>query len=784
MWVMWDKTRYMLLSDELKNLRQLKKKLFIRPTDRERWLNGPGMCIGGATKEHIDKAVRPFQAIGYGLTGGRERTFIGPFWSDVIVIPTMDLPGRIKGLVLYGREGNIPDDLTSKVLRYNHKDVLDPDVQNCFIRDCDLGIPLYPAVEFAKNTLYILNDILLAVQLHALNNIDHDKNLPLVAIYKDVKNATYPTSWRNIHKKKIFWGSPNSEIFKHAKFTNSKISTEGFSYTGAVKHLLQISWDEWQEKIEKTAKPWDEVLEKTLYELPFNKAEALLLNMGLTPVELEKLLKYCPQDIRECFDNFLYRPVSAKTIMFNRIAIREDDGWVEEKTGQIISNTILKIDRILKHPIESDLKYEGRLIYNEHSINFIEDYNIIRRDTFGWMNKKLIESKLGALICSQNWNDFALSLALMFKEPEIDIIPIIGWNEDKNSFVFSDFTINYCGLVEDKLYHFQSKKTPAKTIPKPAEFTSNEIKILTTCKNVRSLFALVISLLTHIISPVFKYPLSTVVCTGQHASETMQRFCHVTNCLSISCTEKNQIHNWPQLINYNTNTKKNIELILEHAGKMGFIYLPELIADFLSIIPGWTIIRINSPIKNLDLLALVPKIIINYLHDLIIRNFNLIINSNKTFFEYVLDDFAKWFCFITGNNRVIKSSRFLVQVDKTNNSKVIVNRFLSLVFSMYKKGLLEFERSVFPSSNKVANNIVYRKKENSEYGDICIPKSKIIQILEKHGISNFDTIIIDKAFKETGLGDVRLFGKKVIYWVVSEELWNTVIEKIEKRESI
>ena len=82
----------------------------------QRWREGPGRLLGGSPREEVEACFCPLSTgqggarpQRYRLNPSRGRVCAGPGWSDVLVIPYHDLPGRLCAFTFIGREGGPAD---------------------------------------------------------------------------------------------------------------------------------------------------------------------------------------------------------------------------------------------------------------------------------------------------------------------------------------------------------------------------------------------------------------------------------------------------------------------------------------------------------------------------------------------------------------------------------------------------------------------------------------------------------------------------------------------------
>src|SRR5207248_2223335 len=115
--------------------------------------------------------------------------------------------------------------------------------------------------------------------------------------YRNTRTSEY--IWENVKPKPIFWGWPNSFLFRHACTTNSKMCSAGFTEKGVNATFFNVSTAEWLERINNEARQWDEVLESVLHKSSIAEMERLILDIGFAEDELQNFIKSCPKELQD-----------------------------------------------------------------------------------------------------------------------------------------------------------------------------------------------------------------------------------------------------------------------------------------------------------------------------------------------------------------------------------------------------------------------------------------------------------------------------------------------------
>ena len=121
-----------------------------------------------------------------------------------------DLPGRIAACSFVGREANPRTDVVFKMTRYLSRTAVDRDAGVAFLMD-----PRLPAHPRFGQTIFVLDDPVVALRLQLAHLRDHVHPLPLLVISPD---APARAAWQWLPQRRwVFWSpSANRRIEQHA----------------------------------------------------------------------------------------------------------------------------------------------------------------------------------------------------------------------------------------------------------------------------------------------------------------------------------------------------------------------------------------------------------------------------------------------------------------------------------------------------------------------------------------------------------------------------------------
>lgn len=762
----WQRARLRLVADDNVNLRRLQQQLNIKTNlSKERWLNGPGLFVGGSEKFEIDYLFFPssVQKSEVGSTNKlmfkgkmRNSIFSGYGWTDVLMIPLMDMPGRIKSFILYGREGRIPSDVFFKLINYRG------------ITDDNCGIAMYDAIKYNKDKLIVTNEPLTALKIHYQYLQEHSEPMPLVSMHTVGAVSTTTDIWEQVRQPLTFWGIPNALLFKHARATNSKICFAGFTHEGPHKNITQTTPEDWLIRIEEEAKPWDIALEEMLMSLPLNKAEEILMGMGLEREELDKFVASGPEQLQEALSPVLAAQ-SRQTITFGTSRISENMGWYEtDKHKTKICDAILRIDKIICHPFKEDKFYEGRILFKDKEINFLENSKQIEEDTFGWMQAKVMRELSGYMDYEDSWNTSAIRIANRFHTPEVVTgFDIVGWNKDKSCFVFPKFRIFGNGNVTDeKAVQVYKKCYPCLAIESPTPLTDLELAILGEFTFLPSLWALITCIATNVLSPIFsETPLLTVLTEYKKNKGYISvlkavgcsEFNLTNNSINTGPSEEYMAHNWPLLITSRAYHEDVPLWVLEQGNTNLFVAIAWHQAYSLFLRKEWNLIDTSAIIET-DETRMISKIMPVFLQYIAKKRFKM--PNGASLMQKVNTCLAEWITSVGGDGKTVLTAYELI----VPQSAGFARRFITLLCSLLEENSVGISRSDFIESTKIEDFIYLSDK-------IFVSEELVTNKLNKFNIKLPHIKLIAAELLQAGFGEEYTY-LNTRGWIINEDIWN------------
>lgn len=388
-----------------------------------RWLEGPGNLVGAYPHLAIERVFAPNSVID-GRCVSDVRIFKGRKWSDVLVVPHHDLPGRVCGFLFVGRQGG-RDDRAFRVPHIRNHGCNPPSY-------AEGGLACFWAVQNSHGMLaehvVACGDPFLAMRLHVRHFATARTALPLVA-YHDGATARTQGAWAALgHKTPVLWGwRVTPSLVYQAVKSGGKLSVTELEDTGQLRidHFVRNAEPRTiLNRVVKAAKPWKAYLADWSERVQDGAIEELLLGLetyGIDPATLA--------DIGPRFEQLTRVKDRPREVTVGRKTVIEKDGkwWVvgrhkKDRLGaqpSLLLNAVLRIDgSSLRRTAGRDdgvPQLKGRLIHQGTEIPFEVSVNTLSTHTPTVLESVLIRGKPGAtLYLAPGWREHLIDVAKLF----------------------------------------------------------------------------------------------------------------------------------------------------------------------------------------------------------------------------------------------------------------------------------------------------------------------------------------------------------------------------------
>lgn len=386
--------------------------------DPARWYDQLGKYIGGA---NVRDAVRSLLADKWSLTTPYLKTiFPGGEWHNVLVLPTYDMPGRISGFWFTGRAGRYPDDWCFyRVERYKVRAGWGSPMDE---REAGLAFynPEHIYHKHFKDTIFVVNQPVLATMLHGRHLRDHSEYLPLVLAY-DGPQGNSRKVWQCFPKSDlVFWSEqPTPNIFAQARAADGRVALLPFEPEVDLRRHMT-----WLRKARQQALYWPVALMSQLDRLTDPELEAVLIALELDHEDpWRAFLEHCPVETHPRLTACRTRrwPFPAVQAGGHRVAVRPE-GWVSEQTGELISSVIPDVTHAYVKPVGNGKSYTYYTVvcrYKDQEWSFTERSVKLRSNLASLIEQEMIAAGLGIPRFSPMWRYRLLDVALKFSHPTI-----------------------------------------------------------------------------------------------------------------------------------------------------------------------------------------------------------------------------------------------------------------------------------------------------------------------------------------------------------------------------
>lgn len=375
--------------------------------DLPRWMKQMAPLIGAVNHSMIYRLVRR----NHPELNRRFRWFditeAKPKWNECLFIPSWELPGRLAGFWIIGRDGDWPEHWFFQPVSLSNK------IQRMEIRES--GAAFFEAAQtpcrLLEDNIFVTQDPRTALALHGGWFRDHDELLPL--LLTTTGRAWRPRFvWRCLpNKPLIFWTEkPEPEAFAQARSAEGLISI-GPGPVGPSAHYQAV----WLRSVARRALPWRQALYRLAREAPETLLRSILLELELSDdVERRDLIQGAPRSVRRVLREIIGRK-SRMLVARSGGELYVDNGKciVHQNTGEIVADFVVRLveveaqDRDLA-TCRGYFRYKGKKLPIEATYRELEHH--LHEDIF----EAAVTAGLGAPRLGPQMKNGLLSLAIKF----------------------------------------------------------------------------------------------------------------------------------------------------------------------------------------------------------------------------------------------------------------------------------------------------------------------------------------------------------------------------------
>ena len=409
--------------------------------------------LGGHTAQAVADMVFPDRAdiaVGRNKKDGGLKfrsplagVYPGGGWTDVMLVPFYDLPGRISMFKTWGRHGRAGK-IGEVIVRIN--------------KAADPGLAFHSGLLSRKRqTIYAICDHAryLKLQFDSLR-INHGL-LPLV-LWHDKDGQVSRFAWKMLqHHNVILWTETiTPRLIMQAVHCNGSIClmrssmdrqrqmTRLFEYQSPNDTLAQMR---------RRARPWPAALNR-MYDLGGQSTlEEIFLYLDSEGVNVDRLLPLCSSRLAKLARDILgYKSRVATTVYSaGRTLVEENGVWYlnpsnPRRSGHVISDCTYRINKIVRFENSPAIQYKGVASFKGRSVEFVANMDEFERNPLDWLGAELIRRNVGVITYERVWQRRTLSAAKRLHAPKLVTgVDRVGWNAGTARISFPKFEIRFGG---------------------------------------------------------------------------------------------------------------------------------------------------------------------------------------------------------------------------------------------------------------------------------------------------------------------------------------------------
>lgn len=385
----------------------------------KRWREGPGHMVGAYPHLGVERVFLPKSVYG-GRAVSDTRTFRGRGWSTVMAVPHYDLPGRICGFLLVGRNCG-PDDRVFRTPQMRPGQAGQPPHEG--------GLGCYWAVENSfgmfGDKVVAVGDDFLALRLHVRHFAVSRTPLPLVSYLDMPRGGLTQKAWKSLDTKKpVLWGwrlTPSLLFQAVASAGHLSITELVDTSQGRVDHFIRNAEPRViVQRVIKESMPWQDYVRKWSERVEDGVIENLLIGLETYGVDMKVMA-----EVGGRFGQMVRVRPRVNTVTFGSFTVSESEGqtWLSKKSkpAELLMNAILRVDGTSLRQSGGDgepiAMYKCRLLYKDIEVPFERSIKYVHEHFQSMLEAELVKKCPGAsLYIAPGWRRRLISAAKQLTE--------------------------------------------------------------------------------------------------------------------------------------------------------------------------------------------------------------------------------------------------------------------------------------------------------------------------------------------------------------------------------
>lgn len=755
---LWEKaSKYLPQSGN--NLRNMRINMELAThDDSQNWRIRGGEYVGAVSKEEITELF---------FDENKSKNFLfrkhdGKFakWDEALLMPLYDLPNRLTGFYFAS-----PDhDLEYRSI-YNidelYPGITMPDVTG-------LG-----PVTSIGDTLFLLLDPELALRLHIRHFMNYDYKLPIVATLPQLPVSAIISNNSSVRKIVVWCRNLDANAFRHAAALNANLILNTAVLEPVEKQIRRASSLQWLKEVYSQSRAWQDLLEEVLTDLPIFEINDFIDSINIDRYQLRFFLENCRPKLRERLDKAYKSKNSYKSVIINNHSIYEANNvWFLEKSNEVLSDAIVRIENIVFDNENNKQTYQGYITYKDNQIPFSIPKNNFDNKLYDYLQTSIISNCQQLPDINVNHKNLLPQVSLKFSNPKIiNISAKIGWNNNKCELILPRFIICNGGLItENPSYPFiRSYKIPGIKL-KPPELLTTEDSFLLLKNNdeTKLIINIIVAVIHNILADVYNYRKVGFIISDLVVN-SVTKILEFIGCIKSKkfSFRKLEKHGWP--VNRGYVSKKNQESnkYLELKNHNCFIALEDISRDICIVNGGWFAIKNKYPdFINNKYLNITKKLLPILLKFIAGKKFYR--KSGLDGIEAIYDDIRKWFESEYGGSKYKINNEFIGTTEEDR-----IEAFINVLRNLFNNGLIGWQREGFTTKDKRPNLIHFPDQKA-----IFIPKTSINQVL-KNKSPNINLGTVSRLLHKNEILIDEIVHNNIPGWLIIEKVWHSFKSEFE-----
>lgn len=722
---------------------------------------------------------------------GERRIFEFTGWDDVLLIPFWDLPGRISGFLIIGRDGiERNGDWIFKRANYagNRRKV-----QEAGWGMLD-GIDeiRFPQTEFEPD-VFVMCDARVALFLQGIWAVDRNAPLPILIACDEPHAKSWNLPPQHQNRNVIFWANDH-RLLPQAIATDSRISRFSISEKEIERRLGHHGPLDWLRLMRQRSLPWRVDLRNELSTRPWQEIEKLLGSLGLQAWELREFIRGCDPALGDKLERCNPDRIGRNIVQCGRKRIRETEaGWDVLGCGEQICNMPLRVEAVLTRKSRTSF-YRGFVKRGSDHIRFLVDCSEAdRRGLFPCVADYLLDKHQILFSYSRRWAKYSLNVAILLQSPEVFVdADRVGYHRQSRSFLLPQFQVRVGGVVDTQYVTVGvNADTPAaKLLPPefPAGFRVVPSELRTSTPESSIIWCLTAVILHNLYAAVFSREPLAIVLDGPDTITPAR-----TAALALGCVERqlgrsnildqlaaaSRQHDWPVLAKFPDRGQIPVttEWVDNQATRNAILPLPRYAALSLASYSGFARIHIPGPLRPFgSMVEAAAKIVPAFLqHACRQRLDHDLWNDGHSLYAWIRH-LAAWLTEQSLDNRAVLGARRFLFVDSLAPWRVLVE----LTLHMYYQGDLQV-----CTDYRIATDLplfVYHRESAVGRESVEIPIRGINQRLAVSGLPVLDLEALRRSLVEEGAWLAQDDAGPEQNWLIDLEWWDEKIRNIRALE--